>query len=85
MNLVGSLVAFIPMGFLLPAVFKKVNTLLKCVGVTFAVTASIEIAQLIFQVGIFDIDDFILNIPGAICGYGLFSIKPIKNFILINH
>lgn len=80
-NLVGNLIIFLPMGFFLPAIFKSVNSILKCLLTGIILISVIEISQLIFKIGVFDIDDYILNIIGLLCGYGIFSIKCIKKFV----
>lgn len=65
-NIFGNIILFIPLGFFpvfLDKSFK--NTLL--FSTIFILL--IEITQLIFYFGYFDIDDFILNLLGSIVGY----------------
>ena len=65
-NILGNLVAFIPLSFLLmlkDKKFYKLKNQFIYLGVT---TFIIEILQLITSTGRFDIDDFILNIGGGL-------------------
>ena len=43
-------------------------------GMTFLLSLTIEITQLLTRVGSFDVDDLILNTAGGIAGYLLFYI-----------
>lgn len=70
-NLVANLIIFFPMGILVPSLFKKVNTF-KFVVIMFLMLLGVEMTQLILKIGIFDIDDIILNFLGAFIGYILF-------------
>jgi glycopeptide antibiotics resistance protein len=70
-NLVGNLIMFSPMGIYLPCLIKRLNK-----GSTFSITTIIllfviEILQLVSRKGSFDIDDFILNMLGALIGFGI--------------
>lgn len=72
-NLVGNIALLIPVGFLVPFVFRQMTwkkTLLLSVAAGFI----IEIMQVLLRVGIFDIDDIILNALGVIIGYWAFLI-----------
>lgn len=72
-NLLGNFVIFMPMGFFLPVLFKSTNSIKKfLLVVTLAITAA-EVFQLIFQIGQFDIDDFILRISGALLVFGFWK------------
>ena len=85
-NIVGNIALFVPFGFLFPFVAEKRNyrrsinffvTLL--VTVLFCVL--IEGIQLVTKVGVFDVDDIIMNTFGSIAGYVLYRIirKPYKS------
>lgn len=66
-NVVGNLCLFIPVGFLFPLASKKVYFKRFIIFVFFLILA-IEAVQ--FYVGrSADIDDLILNLSGALCGY----------------
>lgn len=77
-NIFGNLFVFMPFAFFVPNIFKKVNSTLKffvCISVC---VATIELLQLIFLTGSADIDDFILNVSGAMAAYGILNISKIK-------
>lgn len=79
-NLAGNIFLFTPLGFLLPAVFPKLRKFGKSMLTVFLIVLAVESLQLILQIGIFDIDDFILNVFGAALGYGVWRWKPIQKF-----
>ena len=66
-NVLGNLAIFIPLGVLLPCLFRKLN-LLKTVLIGFLVSLSFELLQLAFGIGVTDIDDLLLNTLGAFIG-----------------
>ncbi|WP_276088085.1 VanZ family protein [Pedobacter sp. JY14-1] len=72
-NLIGNIILLIPMGLLLPLVFPKLNWK-KTIVLAAAIGFSIEGIQVLLQVGIFDIDDVILNGLGIVAGYWGYQI-----------
>ncbi|WP_264740487.1 VanZ family protein [Cytobacillus firmus] len=73
-NLAGNVAAFLPMGIFLPYFIRRLNRL-KSFAVTMTVMIiSVEIIQLVTRRGSLDIDDFILNIIGALIGFGLWKM-----------
>lgn len=71
-----NILLFIPMGVLTPLCFKNIKRkriLFQC----FYVSLSIEIIQLIFQIGWFDLNDLVNNVLGGLIGYVLL-IKVVK-------
>ncbi len=70
-NLFGNIAAFVPFGFLLPCLCKKAKTFGKFLLYMVCLVAAIEIIQLFTLRGICDIDDFLLNVLGAIIGFAL--------------
>lgn len=68
-NLFGNVIAFVPFGFLLPCTSKKLNYLWKIIVITLLFSLFIEVMQIVFRVGVFDIDDMILNTVGGLIGY----------------
>lgn len=72
-NLVGNIVPLVPIGFLAPFVFRNM-TWKKSLVLAAATGLAIEGMQVVFRVGIFDIDDLILNGLGVMIGYGTFSV-----------
>ena len=71
-NLVGNIVLFLPIGFLLPLVYRKM-TWQKSLALAVATPLFIEGMEVVLRVGIFDVDDIILNGLGIIIGYWLFT------------
>ena len=85
-NIYGNIIAFAPFGFLLPLLSKanwtdnsfvmkrKVRGFFTVLlsGMFFSVT--IEVIQLVFQVGIFDVDDILMNTVGGLIGYLFFLL-----------
>ena len=73
-NVYGNILAFVPFGFFLPVAFRSVDRGILPVlnGLIFSFV--VELIQLISKVGIFDVDDLILNTAGVILGYLIFRI-----------
>ena len=72
-NLVGNIVLLVPIGFLVPFVYRNM-TLKKSLVLAVTAGVTIEMMQVVSRVGIFDIDDIILNALGVIIGYWTFTI-----------
>ncbi len=68
-NLLGNLLIFTPMGFLLPLLSKKFRKAWVIICLGFFSSLVVETIQFIFTVGSADIDDLILNTIGAWLGY----------------
>ena len=68
-NLFGNIIAFIPMGIIVPELRKGLNSGRKVLSFSLKIIISIEVIQLLLFVGTFDIDDVILNGTGVIIGY----------------
>lgn len=68
-NNLGNLLGFIPIGFLLPALFKTCKKISIFVITAFCISLFFEILQLISGLGVFDIDDLMLNTVGAVVGF----------------
>lgn len=68
-SLISNVILFIPLGFFLPWVWKKLRPAFKAVGASIAIIVAVEITQLITFVGSCDIDDLLLNSIGALIGY----------------
>lgn len=70
-NLIGNIALLVPIGFFAPLVLRKMTwrtSLILAAASGFA----IELTQVVFSVGIFDIDDVILNGLGVVVGYWIF-------------
>ncbi|HDR7657801.1 VanZ family protein [Bacillus wiedmannii] len=70
MNTLGNVIIFIPFGFLLPLLFKQINNVKMASKIFIKFILLIESLQLLTFTGVFDIDDIILNMLGALIGYG---------------
>ncbi|MGE7879264.1 VanZ family protein [Peribacillus muralis] len=68
-NIVGNIIGFIPFGFMLPLLSKRVSRFKSIVIATFGLSFTYEILQLLFELGSFDVDDLILNTLGGVIGY----------------
>ena len=68
----GNILAFIPLGFLLPAAFKVMRKWYRSALVSFFIILAIECFQLVTLLGSFDIDDISLNLVGSMIGYVIF-------------
>lgn len=68
-NLFGNIVVFMPLGFLLAALQKKKSSLATVLICSFFIILFAEFMQLIMKVGVFDIDDIILNLIGCLAGF----------------
>ncbi|UYG97578.1 VanZ family protein [Cytobacillus firmus] len=73
-NLAGNVAAFLPMGIFLPYFIRRLNTLNSFAVTMTVMIISVEIIQLATRRGSLDIDDFILNIIGALIGFGLWKM-----------
>ncbi|HFK1401833.1 VanZ family protein [Bacillus cereus] len=72
MNTLGNVIIFIPFGFLLPLLFKQINNVKMASKIFIKFILLIESLQLLTFTGVFDIDDIMLNMLGALIGYGSF-------------
>ena len=68
-NLIGNLALFFPWGVLLPMLDKRLKNAKSFFLLTACVIIAVELLQLVFKVGICDVEDFILNMLGAAIGY----------------
>lgn len=80
-NILGNLLAFSPSTFFVPRIFKKVNTALKFLLCISCAVLTVEVLQIVFLTGSADIDDFILNVGGAMAVYGVLAIPKIKRTV----
>ena len=73
-NLLGNIVAFIPFGALIRWVINRKVCWYQAMGYTFLLSLSVELLQLIAKVGVFDVDDLILNTIGGLIGFWIYYI-----------
>lgn len=71
-----NIVMFIPMGLLLPIIYEKSRSYGKIALISFCVTLTIELIQLLWPHSnrIFDVDDLICNTAGALIGYSIWKL-----------
>lgn len=79
-NIIGNIIMFMPFGFLLPIILKKVNNFKKIITFSFIFSLGIEVLQFLissitYNYKITDIDDIILNVLGGILGFIIFKIS----------
>ncbi|MDY5101737.1 MAG: VanZ family protein [Agathobacter sp.] len=74
MNIFGNIIPFIPLGYLGASIFPK-NSFFKNTIICLMLITLIEVCQLVFSIGFFDIDDIILNLGGSICGIVILKIQ----------
>ena len=68
-NLFGNIAAFVPLGFLMPCLWEKLQSFKKVFLHSVIVIFLIELIQLFTLRGSCDIDDLILNLSGAMAGF----------------
>ena len=73
-NLGGNVIMFIPLGFLLPRAFPKLNKFFRCFFTAGLLIILVELTQLFTLLGSCDIDDLILNMAGIVWGFILHKI-----------
>ena len=73
-NLAGNILGFVPAGFFIPMLWRNKRGFLFTVCVTFQMSLLVEILQLIYRVGSFDVDDLLLNTLGGVLGYLLLTL-----------
>jgi len=73
-NLAGNVIMFIPLGYLLPNIWKKLRKFYKTILLAIGIVFIAEVLQLFTGLGSFDVDDFILNCFGITMGYWVWKI-----------
>lgn len=71
-NVVGNMIMFLPYGFFI-SYFLKINKAKVVLVLSVIASLTIEITQLIIG-RVFDVDDILLNVVGAIIGYFIYRI-----------
>jgi glycopeptide antibiotics resistance protein len=72
-NLLGNIVPFMPIGLLAPIVFRSFSWK-KAIALGVITGLSFEVMEVVFRVGIFDVDDILCNAFGVVLGYGVFAM-----------
>jgi len=73
-NIILNICMFVPLGFMLPQLVKKVAVFWKVSLVGFLFTLCIELLQLLLKRGIFEPDDLLGNTGGTMIGYGIYCV-----------
>lgn len=73
-NIWGNLVGFVPLGILLPLAIPFFRRWWVMIPAGLLVSLGYETTQLLTGLGIFDVDDLILNGTGSLAGYLLFAM-----------
>lgn len=71
-NMALNVLLFIPLGYLSPLSFAKINRCWKVLLLGFTFSLLIETVQLITKLGWFDASDLLHNSIGALIGFGIF-------------
>jgi glycopeptide antibiotics resistance protein len=67
-NIIGNVLAFVPLGVLLPGILRR-HSWLVVASIAALVSAAIEVLQWTLGLRVADIDDVLLNTLGALAGY----------------
>ena len=73
-NLLGNIFMFIPIGFLIPKLWRKLQSFFKFFFICLLLILTVELIQLFALLGCCDIDDVILNMTGLTAGYIMWTI-----------
>ena len=79
-NVLGNIVLFVPWGFLIAQTFIFLRNWLLVSLSSLALSLLAEVIQFTFKVGVFDVDDIILNTLGGIVGYTIWKKTMKKRF-----
>jgi len=78
-NLLGNVVAFMPFGALIRWVVDRKMRWFQATGYTFLFSLCVELLQLVARVGVFDVDDLILNTLGGLMGFWIYYLLLLIN------
>ena len=78
-NIAGNICMFIPFGALLFVWKEKPVTFLNVTFYSLFLSLSIELIQLVTRVGVFDVDDILMNTVGGMIGYFVYAIARIAD------
>lgn len=80
-NIFGNLFAFMPLAFFFSVLFSKMDTSYRFFFFVSISVLFIESMQILLRCGSFDIDDYILNVMGAMLFYFFLHLSICKKFI----
>ncbi len=78
-NILGNVIAFMPFGALIRWVINDRVRWFEATFYTFLFSLTVELIQLIGKVGVFDVDDIILNTIGGFFGFLVYYILLLIN------
>ena len=85
LNVIGNIVVFVPFGIFVPILFQRCKNIILTLLLALQMSLTVELIQLVTQVGSFDVDDILLNTLGGLLGYLIWFIfriiKKIKDRI----
>ena len=73
-NICGNVLAFMPFGFLLPLLNRAYRKFYIKAVLSILFSLIVETVQLLLKVGVFDVDDILMNSLGGILGYIVFMV-----------
>lgn len=73
LNIVGNMAAFLPFGAFLPIFSARCRKLLMTAFYSLELSLLVELLQLVFRVGSFDVDDLLLNTLGGVAGFLIYK------------
>lgn len=73
-NLGGNIVMFLPLGFLLPELWRKYRRFWRCMGAVALIMTCVELVQLFTLRGFCEVDDVMLNVLGGAIGFGIWKL-----------
>jgi glycopeptide antibiotics resistance protein len=74
LNLIGNVVCFMPLGFVLPILTHRRWGVIRITAISCLASVVVEVMQLVTKLGSCDVDDIIMNTLGGLLGYILFLI-----------
>lgn len=77
-NFVGNLLAFLPLGLFFPLLFSRQRSFGCFLLTVTAAICLIEVLQFASRRGALDIDDLLLNLPGAVLGWLCWKMDKIR-------
>ena len=80
-NIFGNLFMFLPAGIYLPYYIRKINKISVFIISMSILLVVIEVVQVVTRRGSFDIDDFILNMLGALIGFEIWKAKVVQKLL----
>lgn len=73
MEILNNILLFFPLGFIMTDAFRKCPLRIVCL-VALILSGAVECCQLIFRLGLFEFDDILNNVLGAVLGWCVFHL-----------